>query len=87
VATFCYNTAHDLPIQIHDENAVIRLVYVDDVVELFWNIILGTAQVEQIFAVQPEYQISVGDLAKTLVGFKHSRESLITDRVGTGLTR
>jgi UDP-2-acetamido-2,6-beta-L-arabino-hexul-4-ose reductase len=33
VATFCYNTAHDLPIQIHDENAVIRLVYVDAVVE------------------------------------------------------
>ena len=39
VATFCYNTAHDLPIQIHDENAMIRLVYVDDVVESFWNII------------------------------------------------
>ncbi len=87
VATFCYNTAHDLPIQIHDENAMIRLVYVDDVVESFWNIIQGTAQVEQIFAVQPEYQISVGDLAKTLAGFKQSRESLITDRVGTGLTR
>src|SRR5690606_5250810 len=41
VATFCYNTANDLPIQIYDENAVIRLVYVDDVVESFWNIIQG----------------------------------------------
>src|SRR5690606_25669201 len=30
VATFCYNTAHDLPIQSHDENGMIRLVYVDD---------------------------------------------------------
>lgn len=87
VATFCYNTAHDLPIQIHDENAMIRLVYVDDVVESFWNIIQGTQQVEQVFAIQPEYLISVGDLAKTLAGFKQSRESLITDRVGTGLTR
>ena len=87
VATFCYNTAHDLPIQIHEENAVIRLVYVDDVVESFWNIIQGTQQVEQVFPIQPEYQISVGDLAKTLAGFKQSRESLITDRVGTGLTR
>lgn len=87
VATFCYNTAHDLPIQIHDENAMIRLVYVDDVLESFWDIIQGTAQVEQIFAVQPEYQISVGNLAKTLAGFKQSRESLITDRVGTGLIR
>ena len=87
VATFCYNTAHDLPIQINDENAVIRLVYVDDVVESFWNIIQGTQQVEQVFAIQPEYQISVGELARTLKGFKESRNTLITDRVGTGLTR
>lgn len=87
VATFCYNTANDLPIQIHDENALIRLVYVDDVIESFWNVIQGTQKVEQTFAIEPEYQISVGELAKTLAGFKHSRETLITDRVGTGLTR
>lgn len=86
VATFCYNVANDLPLQIHDENAVIRLVYVDDVVETFWNIINGQ-QVEQIFQVEPEYQITVGDLAKVLNGFKASRDTLITDRVGTGLTR
>ncbi|MCW1388578.1 NAD-dependent epimerase/dehydratase family protein, partial [Acinetobacter baumannii] len=86
VATFCYNVANDLPLQIHDGNAVIRLVYVDDVVETFWNIINGQ-QVEQIFQVEPEYQITVGDLAKVLNGFKESRDTLITDRVGTGLTR
>lgn len=86
VATFCYNVANDLPLQIHDENAVIRLVYVDDVVETFWNILNGQ-QVEQIFQVEPEYQITVGDLAKVLNGFKASRDTLITDRVGTGLTR
>lgn len=87
VATFCHNVVHDLPIQIHDANAVIRLVYVDDVVESFWNIIQGELSVEPIFTIQPEYQITVGELANTLQGFKHSRETLITDRVGTGLTR
>lgn len=87
VATFCHNVVHDLPIQIHDANAVIRLVYVDDVVESFWNIIQGEVSVESIFAIQPEYQITVGELANILQGFKHSRETLITDRVGTGLTR
>lgn len=86
VATFCHNVANDFPLQIHDENAVIRLVYVDDVVETFWNIINGQ-QVEQFFQVEPEYQITVGDLAKVLNGFKASRDTLITDRVGTGLTR
>jgi UDP-2-acetamido-2,6-beta-L-arabino-hexul-4-ose reductase len=87
VATFCFNTANDLPIQINDENAMIRLVYVDDVVESFWNIIQAELQVEQLFAIEPEYQITVGELAKILEGFKYSRETLITDRVGTGLTR
>ena len=87
VATFCHNVANDLPLQINDANALIRLVYVDDVVETFWNMINGSVSVEQTFQIQPEYRISVGDLAKTLAGFKKSRESLITDRVGTGLTR
>lgn len=86
VATFCHNVAQDLPLQIHDQNAVIRLVYVDDVVETFWNMINGQ-QVEQIFHIEPEYQITVGDLAKTLNSFKASRDSLLIDRVGTGLTR
>ncbi|HRA30073.1 MAG TPA: NAD-dependent epimerase/dehydratase family protein [Acinetobacter johnsonii] len=86
VATFCHNVANDLPLQINDANALIRLVYVDDVVESFWNIINGQ-KVEQVFQVEPEYQITVGDLAKVLNGFKVSRDTLITDRVGTGLTR
>ncbi|MCH7312338.1 NAD-dependent epimerase/dehydratase family protein [Acinetobacter sp. ANC 4805] len=87
VATFCHNVANDLPLQINDANALIRLVYVDDVVETFWNMINGSISVDQTFQIQPEYQITVGDLAETLNGFKESRDTLITDRVGTGLTR
>lgn len=87
VATFCHNVANDLPLQINDANAIIRLVYIDDVVETFWNIINGSVSVDQTFQIQPEYQITVGDLAKTLNGFKASRDTLITDQVGTGLTR
>ncbi len=87
LATFCYNTVNDLPVQINDENAVIRLVYIDDVVESFWNLIKGELQVEQVFTIEPEYQITVGELARTLKGFKNSRNTLITDCVGTGLTR
>ena len=32
VATFCYNIAHDLPIQINNPDANLSLVYIDDVV-------------------------------------------------------
>lgn len=88
VATFCYNVCNDLPIEIHDENAEIRLVYVDDVVESFWDIIQGKYKPEDdCFYIKPEYKITVGQLAETLKGFKNSRQTLITDEVGTGLKR
>ena len=87
VATFCYNVANDLPIQIDNADAMIRLVYIDDVVEIFWQMIQGKYVPEQTFLIEPEYQISVGDLANTLREFKQSRETLITLPVGTGLTR
>lgn len=87
VATFCYNVANDLPIQINDPSAMIRLVYVDDVVETFWNMLQGSFIPQQQFMIEPEYQISVGDLANTLNEFKKSRDSLITAPVGIGLIR
>lgn len=87
VATFCHNVANDLPIQINDPSAIIRLVYVDDVVETFWNMLQGSFISQQQFMIEPEYQISVGDLASTLNEFKKSRDSLITAPVGTGLIR
>jgi UDP-2-acetamido-2,6-beta-L-arabino-hexul-4-ose reductase len=34
-ATFCYNIANDLPIQISDPNYAVKLAYVDDVVAAF----------------------------------------------------
>lgn len=87
VATFCYNVANDLPIQINDPKAVIRLVYVDDVVDTFWRMLAGSFVATQQFVIEPEYQISVGDLADTLNEFKKSRDNLITAPVGTGLIR
>ena len=87
VATFCYNVANGLPIQINDPSAMIRLVYVDDVVETFWNMLQGNFVPQQQFMIEPEYQISVGDLVSTLNDFKKSRDSLITAPVGTGLIR
>jgi UDP-2-acetamido-2,6-beta-L-arabino-hexul-4-ose reductase len=39
VATFCHNVAHDLPIEISDKNREIELVYIDDVISSFLQII------------------------------------------------
>lgn len=87
VATFCHNIANNLPIKINDPEAIIRLVYIDDVVESFWKIIQDTYIPDQYFLIQPEYQITVGELADTLNSFRKSRDTLTTLPVGTGLTR
>jgi len=41
VATFCYNIARDLPIQVNDADAPLQLVYVDDVVDNFLRLLDG----------------------------------------------
>jgi UDP-2-acetamido-2,6-beta-L-arabino-hexul-4-ose reductase len=87
VATFCYNLAHDLPIQINDAAAVLKLVYVDDVVEDFIssleNVLPGLAWRE----VSPAYEVTLGALAAQIEAFQNSRSSLISESVGRGFTR
>ena len=92
VATFCHNIARGLPIQINDQAAMIRLVYVDDVIDSFMSLTsLGSARnatgTSTYVEVSPEYKITVGNLADQIRGFRDSRNSLLTDRVGEGLTR
>ena len=87
VATFCYNIAHDVPIQINDPLAAIHLVYVDDVVNRFISIMDGAITKESYCDADPVYEITVGNLVEKINAFKLSRKNLITERVGTGLDR
>lgn len=41
VATFCYNYAHDLPIQVNDPKTELELVYIDDLVTEMLNALEG----------------------------------------------
>lgn len=90
VATFCYNIARDLPIQVADPAAALRLVYIDDVVSAFLAVMDGAQAVrdEQGFAlVSPEYTLTVGELARQIEAFRDSRSNLVSERVGSGLVR
>lgn len=87
VATFCYNKAHDLPVNINDDSARVRLVYIDDVVR---NIIeqLSSAWSGVVHpAIQPEYNITLAELSKQIDVFKSCRSSLVIERVGSGFIR
>ena len=87
VATFCHNKAHDLPVQINDATARIRLVYADDVISAFLSVLAApwSGLVRPVIA--PEYSITLGELSEQIDAFKNCRTTLVSERVGTGLTR
>lgn len=87
VATLCHNIARGLPIQINDPAADLRLVYVDDVVTALLAALDTLAPGCVQATVQPEYTISLGELAAQIRAFGDCRSTLITERVGTGLIR
>ena len=96
VATFCHNISRDIPIEIHNEDAEVKLVYVDDVVQSLINTvqqavsaIRNNKEFSQLAFVEvnPVYTESVRSIAKQLKAFKYSRKTLISERVGTGFTR
>ncbi|MDO9197156.1 capsular polysaccharide biosynthesis protein CapF [Rhodoferax sp.] len=90
VATFCHNMARGLPIQINDPAAPVTLVYVDDVIERFVQLMDGADAAvgpDGFATVAPQYTTTVGELARQIQAFKDSRATLVTERVGTGLVR
>jgi len=87
VATFCHNISHDLPIQVDDPSFELSLIYIDDVVEEFVKVIQGAREGKKKPSVQPEYKIKLGDLADQIKIFRESRNSLITEEVGSGFVR
>ena len=90
VATFCHNIARGLPIQVNDPDATLTLVYVDDVIERFIQLMDGAEgafDAEGFAIVAPQYTTTVGALSRQIHTFRDSRDTLVTERVGTGLVR
>jgi UDP-2-acetamido-2,6-beta-L-arabino-hexul-4-ose reductase len=86
VATFCHNIANDLPIKINDPNAMLELAYIDDVIQDFLSV-MREQPAGGHREIKPVYPISLGSLAAELNRFKESRNTLVTEKVGSGLTR
>ncbi|MFN7835000.1 MAG: UDP-2-acetamido-2,6-beta-L-arabino-hexul-4-ose reductase [Burkholderiaceae bacterium] len=87
VATFCHNIARDLPIQINDPTASLRLVYVDDVVTALLAALEAPVSGCVQALVEPEYTVTLGELANQIRAFGNCRATLMTERVGTGFVR
>jgi UDP-2-acetamido-2,6-beta-L-arabino-hexul-4-ose reductase len=90
VATFCHNLARDLPVQVNDPAAPLRLVYIDDVIRGFLAVLEGkpaTPDAAGFVPVEPEYASTVGEVLDLIREFRAGRSTLLVRQVGTGFLR
>lgn len=77
VATFCHNIANDLEIKVNDPNVIMKLVYIDDVVNEFINALEGGAnQLDQYCSVPVIYTVQLGRIVELIYSFQESRKTL-----------
>lgn len=87
VATFCHNIARGLSIRVDDAAAEVQLVYIDDVVAALLRFLDAPGKGVRFDSVGPVCTLTVGELAHQIESFRSVRETLVTERVGTGLVR
>ena len=88
VATFCYNIARDLPVQISDPDTVVDLTYIDDVIEAFLSELDSPDRLSFRFAEPlPSRSIKVGELATLIRSFHAHRTTLVLQDYGDPFVR
>jgi UDP-2-acetamido-2,6-beta-L-arabino-hexul-4-ose reductase len=87
VATFCHNIARGLPITLNDPATPLRLVHVDDVIDSWLLWITAPGEGVQIKSIEPEYRLTLGDLAEYLRSYRALRQTHTVGQTGTGLGR
>ena len=85
VATFCYNRAHDLPIQVNDRNTRLTLVYIDDVVEELLCALSGNEHLEGDFCYVPvTHSVTLGEIVDLIETFRTQPDTLIMPEIPAG---
>jgi len=88
VATYCYNIARNIEIQINNPDADLNFCYIDDVLEEFIKALEGNPTKEGDYCIVPVvHHIKLGELAEKIKGFKNSRKDLTVPNVKDELTK
>ena len=88
VATFCHNIAHDLPIQVNDSSVVMKLVYIDDVINELINALEGNEnKVEPFYEVPVVHTITLVEIVDLIHSFKKSREDRSVPNMSDAFTK
>ncbi len=94
VATFCYNIANDLPIQISDESVILELLYIDDLVSAMLDILEGKVHRCEYADLDPvetssgrycyvpvSHKVTLGEIASLLDTFKKQPLTLVMPEI------
>lgn len=88
VATYCYNIARNIEIQVNDPEAELNLCYIDDVIEEFIRALSGNENTNGMYCEVPiTHKIRLGNLATIIRSFKDSRKNLIIPDMEDLLTK
>ena len=94
VATFCNNSANDLPIQVHDRSTEMELLYIDDLVDEMINALAGKEHrcefkgVETVLcangrycAVPASHKTTLGEIVDLLYSFAEQSKTLVVPEI------
>ena len=94
VATFCYNTANDLPITVNDRNTILELLYIDDLIEEMLNALEGKQTYctfdgintvidneGEFCACKVTHKVTLGQIVDLLDEFKAQTKTLIMPEI------
>ena len=88
VATFCHNIAHDLPIQVNDPNVLMRLAYIDDVVDELIAALSGREHREGDFCYVPTiHTVTLGEIVELIESFKGMPDNLAVPELDDPFTK
>lgn len=88
VATFCFNIANDLEIYVKNRSTVLKLVYIDDVINELKRALHGNPNISGNFCEVPEvYSITLGEIVDLILSFKRSRIDFSIPNMGNEFTK
>ena len=82
VATFCNNTAKDLPITVNDPAVELELLYIDDFVDEMLNALEGKETKDGNFCSFPvTHKVTLGEIVELLDSFKAQSQTLVVPEI------
>jgi UDP-2-acetamido-2,6-beta-L-arabino-hexul-4-ose reductase len=87
IATFCFLVARKKNIDVYDKNRILKIVYIDDVIQKFVKIIKDNTNDKNYYSIKKIYRVKVKRLAKIIKSFDNEQKNFLVNNISIGLTK